>query len=80
MIPSSAEERNSTLGNISFPTLLQQLGDEAGPARLVAGANAGAVVTMEILIERTRSFQCGSVWNFSVAAVNGPPAFWSAQE
>src|SRR5712692_10107818 len=34
-----------------FSTLLQQLRDQAGPASLVAGTDAGAVVTMKILVE-----------------------------
>src|ERR1051326_1108306 len=35
----------------SFTALLQELGDETGPAGLVAGAEAGAVVAVEILEE-----------------------------
>src|SRR6266446_8496165 len=31
--------------------LLEELGDEAGPARLVARADAGAVVAVEVLVE-----------------------------
>src|SRR5438128_11171625 len=36
---------------ILLPALLQELGHEPGPAGLVAGANAGAVVTVEVLVE-----------------------------
>src|SRR6184192_2750339 len=32
--------------------LLEELGDEAGPARLVARADAGAVVAVEVLVEQ----------------------------
>src|SRR5436309_12854996 len=35
----------------SLARLLEQLGDEARPARLVTGADAGAVVTVEVLVE-----------------------------
>src|ERR671925_1782990 len=35
-----------------FARLLQQLGDEAGPPRLVAGADAGTAVAVEVFIEK----------------------------
>jgi hypothetical protein len=35
-----------------FALLLDELGDQAGPAGLMAGAHASAVVTVEILVER----------------------------
>ena len=40
--------------------LLDHPSDQAGPARLVAGADAGAVVAVEVLVEEDRSRQCGS--------------------
>jgi hypothetical protein len=36
----------------SLAALLQQLGHQARPARLMAGADAGAVVAVEVLVER----------------------------
>src|SRR6185295_7121062 len=34
-----------------FPALLQELGDEAGPTRLMARADAGAIVAVEVFVE-----------------------------
>lgn len=34
-----------------LPTLLQQLGYESGPTGLVAGPDAGAVVTVKVFME-----------------------------
>ena len=38
--------------------------DEPGPAGLVAGAEARAVVAVEVLVKQDQSRQCGSSWNF----------------
>src|SRR5438105_15156327 len=38
-------------GGVGLAALLQQLGDEASPARLVAGADPAAGVAVEILVE-----------------------------
>ena len=35
-----------------FSALLQQLGDQAGPAGLMAGAEPGAVVAVEVFVEQ----------------------------
>ena len=32
--------------------LLEEFGDQAGPTRLMAGANAGAVVAVEVLVKQ----------------------------
>src|SRR5262245_19738723 len=37
---------------VAFDGLLKKLGDQAGPAGLMAGANAPAVVAVEILVEQ----------------------------
>src|SRR4051795_7325387 len=39
------------LGRVEVPQALDDLGDEPGPAGLVAGAEAGAVVAVEVLVE-----------------------------
>src|SRR5689334_5965614 len=36
----------------SFSALLEELGDEAGPSGLVAGADTGPVVAVEVLMKR----------------------------
>src|SRR5690348_15627578 len=38
----------------SFSALLEKLGDEAGPAGLMTGAKAGAVVAMEVFIKQNQ--------------------------
>ena len=42
-----------------FSTLLQQLGDERGPAGLVARADARAGVAVEVLVERNQVVPVG---------------------
>jgi hypothetical protein len=48
---SAAAGRNWTSVKL-FSALFDQFSDEAGPARLVARADAGAVVAMEIFVEK----------------------------
>src|SRR5215472_17114230 len=43
--------RNCSAG-ILFPALLEQFGDEAGPAGLMTGADPSAIVAVEIFIEQ----------------------------
>src|ERR1700681_4549691 len=60
--------------------LLQQLGDEGGPAGLVAGAHACAVVPVEIFIEQGIVLKVRIGLVFFVSAKNRPPALVVAQE
>ena len=62
------------------PALLQDLRDQARPARLVAGPQARAGVAVEILVERTRSRQCGSSAKIVRAAVGRATARLVRQE
>src|SRR5262245_41884352 len=39
---------------ILFTALFEQLGDQAGPARLMIGANAGAVVAVKIFVKKNQ--------------------------
>ena len=59
---------------------LDVFGDEPGPAGLVAGAQPGAVVAVEVLVEQEWSRQCGIGLELLRAAVDGPPAVLVAQE
>src|ERR1700676_3456017 len=60
--------------------LLQQLGDEGGPAGLVAGAHACAVVPVEIFIEQGIVVKVRVGLIFFAPAKYRPPALVVAQE
>ena len=45
-------EQDARAENLLFAALLEQLGYQAGPAGLVAGAEAGAVVAVEVFVEQ----------------------------
>src|ERR1700722_5989846 len=74
-----AAGRKMTLDTL-FSALLDQLGDQAGPAGLVTRAEAGAIVCMEIFIEQE---QISPVWialeQFG-AAGNGAAAVFATNE
>src|SRR5690349_7649419 len=59
---------------------LDKLGDGAGPAGLVAGADAGAVVAVEVLIEQDVVAPVGIVLELLGVAVNGSAAVCIAGE
>src|SRR5262245_30955333 len=59
---------------------MDQPADEAGPARLMAGAQAGAVVAVEVLVEQDQVAPVRIGLEFSSAAVYGASALLVAQE
>src|SRR6267142_3925499 len=64
----------------SLAALLDELGDEPRPARLVAGADAGALIAVKILVEEEK---VAPVWidlERPDGAVHGAPAVAAAQE
>ena len=61
-------------------TLLQELGDERGPASLVTGANTGTVVAMEVLVEGNQIAPVWIVLKLLVGAEHGPALLSIAQE
>ena len=46
----------------------------------MAGADAGAGVAVEVLVEQHKSRQCGSDWNSSLVAKHRPASVLAAQE
>jgi len=52
---------------------LDQPGDEAGPAGLVAGADPGAVVAVEVLVEQDVVSPVGIVWKVSTRRTRPRP-------
>src|SRR5262245_4409141 len=53
---------------------IDQLRDDAGPARLMAGSKARAIVTVEIFVEQEVIFPLRIVLKFLCTAVHRPPA------
>src|SRR5436853_599740 len=64
----------------SLSRLLEQLGDEARPARLVTGADAGAVVAVEVLVEEDQVAPVRVSGEALDVAVDRAPAPLVAQE
>src|SRR5712692_8329823 len=64
----------------SLPALLQELRDEPRPARLVAGADAGAVVAVEVLVERDQAAPVRVALEDLRAAVDGTAPVGAGQE
>ena len=60
--------------------LLDELGHQRGPAGLVAGADAGAIVAMEILVKQDVVAPVRVVLEAFGAAIDRPAAFGIAQE
>src|SRR5438876_7276154 len=60
--------------------LLEELGDEAGPARLVARADAGAVVAVEVLVEQNHVAPVRVALELLRVAVDRPAAVLAAPE
>src|SRR6266540_6872214 len=61
-------------------TLLQELGDQAGPAGLVAGADAGPAVAVEVLVEQDQVAPVGIALEQLEGAVDRPASVTAAQE
>src|SRR5213079_2918705 len=60
------------------PEHLQQCGDEAGPSGLVAGAEAGAVVAVEVLVKEDEVPPVRIVLELPRVSVDRPPPRCSA--
>src|SRR5574341_87759 len=58
----------------SFPALLEELGHETRPAGLVAGADPGPVVAVEVLVEEDQVLPVGVGLELLCAPVDRPPA------
>src|SRR4051794_6631641 len=67
-------------GPAALPLLLDQLGDEAGPAGLVARAQARTVVAVEVLVEEQMVAPVRVDLDFLRPAEDRPPALLVAQE
>src|SRR5262249_38309595 len=59
---------------------MDQPGDETSPARLMAGAQAGAVVAVEVLVEQDQVAPMRIGLEFSGASVDGASALLVAKE
>src|SRR5262245_18867281 len=78
-------ERRSSPGRqeglrIELAKNLDEEGDDASPTRLVAGADAGAVVAMEIFVEQQVIAPVGILLEFLRSTEHRPPAGFIAQE
>ncbi len=75
--------RITTISN-SYTTsaglLLNKLGDQSGPAGLMAGANAGPVVPMEIFVEEDMIAPVGVALEAVRGTEDGPPPAVIAQK
>ena len=60
--------------------LLDEFGDQAGPAGLVASAHPGAVITMEVLVEQHVIAPVGVVLKALAPAEHRSPAVTVAQK
>ena len=56
------------------------LGHEPGPAGLMAGAQPGAIVAVEVFVEEDVVAPVGIGLELLGAAIDGPPAMFIAQE
>src|SRR6266581_1234225 len=63
-----------------FPALLQKLGHQRSPSRLMAGTNAGAVVTVEIFVKQYEVTPVGVLLKRLRPAVDGPAPVRIRQE
>ena len=59
---------------------VHQARDDAGPSGLVAGAETGAVVAVEVLVEQEEIAPVRILLELPRAAVDGPPALAVLQE
>src|SRR5690242_5757349 len=64
----------------SLPTLLQQLGDQAGPAALMAGADARAVVAVKVFVKLDQVAPVRVGLELRRAAVDRPVTVRALQE
>src|SRR5438105_15770313 len=65
---------------IELPEDIDQTGDDPRPSRLVAGAEAGAVVAVEVFVEQQMIAPMGIALKFFGAPEYRPPAGFVAQE
>src|SRR5688572_10784549 len=78
--PTASIAYSGQCARILLPALLQELGDEARPARLVTGADAGAVVAVEVLVEQDEVAPVGIALEGLEPAVDWPAAGAVARE
>src|SRR4029453_17355029 len=64
----------------AFAALLDELGHQPGPARLVVGPDAGAVVAVEVLVEEDEVAPVGIALEAFGRSVDGAPAVAATQE
>src|SRR2546425_12166677 len=64
----------------SLAALLEQLGDQRGPARLVAGADAGTVVAVKVFVEEDQVLPVRVALELFGPAVDRAPTLGVAQE
>jgi len=60
--------------SMRFTTSLQQIRDQARPARLMAGTYTRAIVTMEVFIEQKQITPIGVLLKFLDLAMDRPTA------
>ena len=65
---------------VDVAKIFDQTGDDTGPAGLVAGANAGAVVAMEVLVEQQVVASIGIALKLFGAAKDRAPAGFVTQK
>src|SRR5215472_13406144 len=63
-----------------YPGLLQEFGDQAGPASLVIGADAGAVVAVEVFVEEDEVAPVGIILEKIEAAGDRTATIFAANE
>ena len=54
--------------------LVNKVGNEAGPARLVRSAASAAIVAVEVFVEEDVVFEIGIALKFSIPSEDGAPA------
>src|SRR5262249_56611425 len=77
---TKAVSRRWLMGKSSLAALLQELGDDGRPARLVSGAHAGAVVPVEVFVEQQQIAPVRILLELLGAPVDRPAAVGPAQE
>jgi hypothetical protein len=71
--PGNILRLSDTLVSITAPSgLLNEFGHQARPARLMAGTQPGAVVTVKVLVKQQVIPPVGVILEYTLAAVNWP--------
>src|SRR6266545_3268925 len=80
LVPPTSPARIMARGSGLLPALLEKLGDEPRPAGLVAGADAGTVVAVKVLVEGNQAAPVRVSLEDLRPAVDRPAAIRSRQE